>query len=62
VSLRGLSVPGSAEEKIDRARKRQRNLVAKHAHSYNKSSVHRDRSRPQRKQKHPAIDLSEALE
>ena len=57
-----LKMSGTPEERQARARKRQRNLVAKHAHGYNKAATYRDRSKPQRRQKHAAIDLSDALE
>jgi len=36
--------------------------VAKHAHGFNKAATYRDRSKPQRKQKHAEMDLSDALE
>ena len=49
------------EQRAKRARKRQRNLVAKHARSYNKSTVQRDRTKHHR-DKYPAISLQESLE
>jgi len=57
-----LKMSGTPEERQARAGKRQRNLVAKHAHAYNKSSTHRDRSKPRRRPKHAAATLHDALE
>ena len=50
-----------SETKARRARKRQRNLVAKYARKYTRSAVQRDRTKIHR-DKYPANTLQEAIE
>ena len=49
------------EQRAKRARKRQRNLVAKHARKFNRATVQRDRKKHHR-DKYPANTLQESLE
>jgi hypothetical protein len=49
------------ENKAKRARKRQRNLVAKHARKFNRAAVQRDRTKHHR-DKYPTNTLQESLE
>ena len=55
------TMPDRSGEKHQRARKMQRNLVAKHARSFNQSAAYRDRKKTLR-DKYPAIAMQEALE
>ena len=55
------TTPDPSDEKSKRAKKRQRNLVAKHARAFNQSTTHRDRKKTPR-DKYPAIAMQEALE
>ncbi len=50
-----------SEAKSQRARKRHRNLVAKHAPRYNRAATYRDRTKYNRV-KHRVIPLPEANE